>query len=125
MLKRIAVILIVGLSMVNGSALASAATKPRWFQPIMVLPTSAIQTFRCVIYAESRSTFTHPNLGDNNANGSSGIFQMTPILWNAWAPKVGVHVPVWRASPYQQALVAAEVWRVDRFSPWTRYDGCV
>jgi hypothetical protein len=90
----------------------------------MNLPKSTLPTWRCIMWHESRSTFLHPNLGDNNPYGSSGIFQMMPILWNAWAPKVGIRVPVWRATPYQQALVAAEVWKVDRFSPWTNFDGC-
>ena len=103
-------------------SLPAGAATPRWFQPIVDMPTAVVHGFQCRIWHESRSTFAHPNLGDNNAYGSSGIFQMEPILWNRWAPLVGVHVPVWRATPYQQSLVAVEVYKFDGFSPWR--DGC-
>ena len=124
MLRIKLVVLCLSLFLTN-YGMASAVKSPRWFQPIMALPKPAITTFRCIIHAESTSTFAHPNLGDNNADGgSSGIFQIEPILWNAWAPKVGLHMAVWRATPYQQALAAVEIWRHDQFSQWAD-DGCV
>jgi len=94
------------------------------FQPVMELPSPQIQTFRCIIYAESRSTFTRPNLGDNSRYGSSGIFQIEEATWAFWGPLVGVRGPVWQATPYQQALVAVEIYRHDGFGPWMS-DGCV
>jgi hypothetical protein len=90
----------------------------------MQLPKPAIATFRCIIQAESRSTFEHPNLGDNNAYGSSGIFQIEQGTWAPWAALVGLHMKVWQATPYQQALGAVSIYRHDGFSPW-RFDGCV
>ena len=96
----------------------------RWFQPIMELPRTAIHTFTCIIWAESRSTWEHPNLTDNNRWGSSGIFQIEQGTWAVWAARVGLHMKVWQASPYQQALGAASIWRHDGFAPW-RWDGCV
>lgn len=125
-MKRIATAIIVALSMVSGSALATAATTPRWFQPVMELPKPAIQTFRCVIHHESTSTFTHPNLGDDNADGgSSGIFQIEQGTWAAH--QLAAHVPlsihVWQATPYQQSLVAVAIYRADGWHPWW-YDGC-
>lgn len=107
--------------------LESQSATPRWFAPILALPATSVATFQCIIKHESRSTFAHPNLGDNargNLYTSSGIFQIIPLLWNRWGPFAGVFVPVWRATPYQQALVAVEISKVDGFSPW-RSDGCV
>jgi hypothetical protein len=101
---------------------SSAAT--RWFQPVIQLPTPAIRTFQCILKAESRSTFTHPNLGDNNRYGSSGIFQIEQATWQEWATPLGIHVPVWQATPLQQATVAVNIYKHDGFGPW-RSDGCV
>jgi hypothetical protein len=100
-----------------GNASASAHIH-RWFQPIAQLPKTAFRHFACIIYVESRSTFLRPNLGDNSRYGSSGIFQIEPILWNRWAPLGGVHVQVWQATPYEQAQVAATIYKYDGFSPW-------
>jgi hypothetical protein len=88
---------------------------------MLALPKSVRAHFACIMYRESRSTFAHLNLGDNNRYGSSGIFQIEPILWNA---RSGFHVPVWKATPYQQELGAIQIWRVDGFSPWHAFDGC-
>lgn len=104
------------------SLAAPAGASPR--NPILSLPKAVQSHFACIIWRESRSTFVRPNLLDNNGNGgASGVFQMEPILWNRWAPSAGVHVPVWKASYYQQSLVAVNVWRHDGFSPWAG-DGC-
>jgi hypothetical protein len=90
----------------------------------MELSKPTIQTFRCVIHDESTSTYTHPNLGDNNSDGgSSGIFQIESALWDEWAPLAGLHMKVWQATPYQQAEGAAMIYRHDGFEPWFD-DGC-
>lgn len=122
MFNRILITVIVFLSVVSGAVSVSAATKPR--NPIVTLSLPVREEFACVMWAESRSTLMHPNLGDNNASGgSSGVFQIIASTWNEWAPRVGIHVPVWRASYYQQSLVAVEIWRNDGFGPWSG-DSC-
>lgn len=89
-----------------------------------IITSSVRSTWACVMWHESRSTVAHPNLRDNNSDGgSSGVFQIIASTWNHWAPLVGIHVPVWRASYYQQSVVAVEIWRHDGFSPWGG-DGC-
>ena len=92
--------------------------------PITRLPAKIRSTFVCIMWAESRSTLSKLNLGDNNRYGQSGIFQIAPITWNRWAPTVGIHIPVWRATPLQQEKVAVRIWQVDTFWPW-HGDGCV
>jgi len=106
------------------AATVSAAGLPGWYAPLSGLPHQS--TWRCILHAESRSTFIHPNLGDNNPNGSSGVFQIEQATWAAHqlAARVPARVHVWQASLYQQARVAAAIWRADGFSPW-RSDGCV
>ena|ERR1039458_5125610 len=118
-------IFIFALFTIAPSTLAGGAV-PRWFQPIMNLPKSTIPTWICVMRVESRSTFLHPNLGDNNRYGSSGIFQMEDTTFRAYerAAHVPFSVHVWQASPFQQASVASAIYRADGFGPWTRYDGC-
>lgn len=118
----------------------AGATTTRWFQPIMLLPKAVIHTTRCILYAESRSTFTNPNLGDTNPY-QFGPFQFTPVLWNRWAWVAGVGsktaswylgstalnavtIPAYRASLRQQAKVFAVVARYDGTWPWTAYDRC-
>ena len=118
-------ILILTLSFVavlSTSLPASASRQSRpWYEPLKAnLPSSAWKTFTCIIYTESRSTWTHPNLGDNNRYGNSGIFQIEPGTWNA---HVGPHMPdVWRANPREQAIGALNIWKADQFHPWA--DGC-
>lgn len=91
----------------------------------MELPKPVIASFRCIIWAESRSTFEHPNLGDNNPYGSSGIFQIEQITWAAHQAVAGVarSIHVWQATAYEQARVAAAIWRADGLAPWAS-DGC-
>jgi hypothetical protein len=88
----------------------------------MALPRSAVATFACVIAHESRSTYAHPNLGDNNGapNGDSGIFQISDGTWAAHqqAAHIPLRVHVWQATPYQQALVAVAIYRADGWGPW-------
>jgi hypothetical protein len=134
--KIISAILIVFLSVFNGGALANAVThhKPlhvpaseRWFLPILQEGPAAVEGFTCVIMKESTSTPTHPNLGDNNGSpGQSGIFQMNNQPGGVWDVYVMpfLHVVLWKATPFQQAWGAARIWRIERFYPWTRYDGC-
>jgi hypothetical protein len=84
------------------------------------------------MWAESRSTFSNLNLGDNNRNGSSGIFQMEQPTFAAHQQAAGVPIRttaghtihVWQASPYQQELVAIAIEKVDGFSQWDPFDGC-
>ena len=113
------------LMLVVGVAATPSSAGTRWFEPIVRLPLSTVRTFQCVIHHESTSTFAHPNLGDNNRYGSSGIFQIEQGTWAAH--QAAAHVPysihVWQASPYQQSLVAVAIWRADGFWPW-HYDGC-
>lgn len=128
MIKRIAAILIVGLSMVNGNVLgASAATQPKWYAPLLTLPKSVLIRAECVMLKESHSTLVHPNLGDDNGNpGQSGIFQMNNQpggVWDIYVLPV-LHVLIWKATAYQQAEGFVLVERVDGFFPWHKYDGC-
>jgi|ERR1035437_6802478 hypothetical protein len=106
-----------------GSAVGVGASTPR--NPILSLPKSVQSHFACIIYRESRSTFVHLNLGDNNRYGASGIFQIEQITWQAHQKAAGVpyKVHVWQASPLQQEQVAIAIWRADSFNPW-RGDGC-
>lgn len=78
------------------------------------------------MWRESRSTYQHLNLGDNNRYGSSGIFQMEQATFAAHQVAAGVplRIHVWQASPYQQELVFVEILRVDGISPWSTYDHC-
>jgi hypothetical protein len=88
--------------------------------------------FACILKAESRSTWTHLNLGDNNRYGSSGIFQIEQPTFAAHQRAGGVPlrttaghtIHVWQASPYQQELVAIAIWKADGFSQWDPFDGC-
>ena len=82
---------------------------------MLALPRDVRARFACIMWHESRSTFATLNLGDNSRYGSSGIFQIEPILWNA---RSGFHFPVWKATPYQQELGAIHIWRIDGFEPW-------
>jgi hypothetical protein len=107
------------ISLVSLTSAPVGAISHPWYYPLLKLGPSVYHRFEfCVLPGQSRSTFTHPNLGDNSKYGSSGVFQMEPILWNAWAPLAGVHVVIWRATLYQQALVAATVYKHDGFTPW-------
>ena len=86
--------------------------------PLDNVAVSIEQMFICIIKHESRSYPYHLNLGDNNSNGSSGIFQIEPIVWNRWAPKVGIHVPIWKATVLQQEQGALEIYKHDGWAPW-------
>ncbi len=99
----------------------AGASRP-WYYPLLTLSPRVYHVFEyCVLPGQSRSTFAHPNTGDNSRYGSSGVFQMEPVLWNRWARRAGVHTVIWKATLYQQALVAAEVYKHDGFEPWA---GC-
>lgn len=92
--------------------------------PLAATRGSVKATWACIMWRESRSTFAHPNLRDDSRIGSSGVYQIEVSIWDYWAPKIGIHVPVWRASYHQQSLVAQEIWKHDGFGPWTMSDGC-
>lgn len=103
----------------------------KWYEPLLTLPNQT--TVMCILHNESRSTLEHPNLGDDNGNGSntkfgeqSGIFQMSNGLDGVWDKYVlpVLHVLIWKASAYQQAEGFAIVVRLDSYLPWTRFDGC-
>lgn len=118
---RFSKILLFSVLSIAAISTPAGAHTPRWFQPIARLPKPVFRHFACILHVESRSTFRHPNTGDNSRYGSSGVFQIEPILWNRWAPIAGVHVQVWQASLYQQAQVAATIYKYDGFSQWTEY----
>lgn len=108
-----------------GAVLMLASLSTGQPNPVLKLPAPIIQTFTCVIWHESRSTWSHFNLGDNSRTGSSGIFQIEQPTWAAHQLAAGVplSVHVWQATPYQQELVAVAIYRADGFHPWW-YDGC-
>ncbi len=100
-------------------ASASTHSKP-WYAPLRAnVSHAAWATFTCIIWTESRSTWRHPNLGDNNRYGASGLFQFEDATWLA---RSGFRFHVWQATPTQQALGALRLYQADGFSPWT--DGC-
>ena len=103
------------LAMVLGLAPSAGASG---MGPIARIAPRFRAVFTCIIWTESRSTWAHPNLTDVSRSGSSGIFQMEPALWERWSRQLGIHVPLWRASVFQQERVAVEVMRHDGFSPW-------
>jgi len=109
---------------------ATAATKTTtvvttWVQPILSLPKWTLPVWTCILHNESRSTFLHPNLGDNNPYGSSGIFQIEQVTWAAHQLAAGVpkRIHVWQATALEQAKVAVAIFKADGFSPWYS-DGC-
>ena len=120
-MKRLTALLT--FSIVSLLAIAPAgASSHRFWAPVLAMSKQARERIACILWRESRSTFARLNLADVSRWGSSGLWQMEPILFNRWAPLVGVHVPVWKATPYQQELVFVEVVKYDGFSPWN--DGC-
>jgi hypothetical protein len=132
--NRTLIILIACFSLVGvGNASATNAHIPKGFwNPMLKLPASVRARFACVMNAESHSTWTWLNLGDDNRNGSSGIFQIEQSTFLAYQSAAGVplrtkagkQIHVWQASAYQQELVAIAIYKADGFGPWTRYDGC-
>lgn len=95
----------------------AAATNPRpWYFAIEHAGPAIFKKFTCIIHYESRSTWAHPNLGDNSRYGSSGIFQIEDSTWLA---RSGFHFHVWQASPRQQAIGALRLEQADGFGPWT------
>jgi len=119
-MTRLKILSLITLALLVASPAGASGRNPNPY-----MPKALRATFACIMWHESRSTLAHPNLGDNNANGgSSGVFQIMPGTWNAWAPSVNVHVPVWRATYFQQTKVAVKIAQVDGFGPWS-VDGCV
>ena len=114
------------------------AHRIHWYAPLLSL--SPQSTVACILHAESRSTYAHPNLKDTNFY-QFGPFQFTPILWDRWAWEAGVGaktrswylgttaldsvtIPAYRATLYEQAEVFAYVARHDGMWPWQNSDGC-
>jgi len=136
MLKRILLITAIAFSFSNiGLAPISSAHTTHhlivpWYQPLLTLPKSWTPAIQCLLHNESRSTYAHPNLGDNRTPSmgtNSGIFQMANYVrgvWDTYAmPRL--HVQIWLATPYQQAKGFVLVLRLDGgFHPW-HGDGCL
>jgi hypothetical protein len=81
-----------------------------------------------VIHAESRSTWAHPNLHDDDpAASNSGIFQIQDATFHAHFGVKTLHI--WQASPRQQAIAAINIRWADHddglngFGAWAG-DGC-
>jgi hypothetical protein len=81
-----------------------------------------------VIHAESRSTWAHPNLHDDDPEASnSGIFQIQDATFHAHFGDKSLHV--WQATPRQQAIAAINIRWADHddglngFGAWAG-DGC-
>lgn len=110
--------------------LVSAPVAPKWYSPIFVLGPKARAFFTCVLWRESRSTWTHPNTHDGDAAypGQYGIFQFSwPSQNNAWDAYVypRLHVEPRYASAYQQSQGAAIMWELgDAKQTWGLWDGC-
>ena len=116
---RIAAAILAATLCLPGTAFASHA---RFWGPMLALPKSVRATWACVMWAESRSTFSHLNLRDNNAapGGDSGIFQINDSTWLA---RSGFKMHVWKATPFEQEVGAIRIWRADSWQPWI-HDGC-
>jgi hypothetical protein len=131
-LVLVAAIVIVGILQPFPESNASPATAP-WYAPLESLSPAGRSFAECVMYRESRSTLSHPNLGDDNGVGEntthgedSGIFQMnngSNGVWDLYA-KPTLRVDLSRATAYQQAEGFVLVYRVDGVGPWRRFDGC-
>lgn len=110
--------------------LVSSSAKPKWYSPIFDLGPKARSFFTCVLFRESRSTWTHPNThdGDRAYPGQYGIYQFTwPSPNNAWDAYVfpKLHVEPRYASAFQQSEGAAIIWKMgDEIQTWTFSDGC-
>jgi len=110
--------------------LVSAPAKPKWYSPIWSLGPKARAFFTCVMWRESRSTWTHPSThdGDPAYPGQYGIFQFSwPSQNNAWDAYVypKLHVEPRYASAFQQSEGAAIMWKIgDAYQTWTLWDGC-
>ena len=118
-MRRLAAALVFAV-VISASGISGASQ--RWFSPLLKLPKSDLPAVACVLEHESRSTFAHPNLGDDNGNpGDSGLFQIdnTPKgVWARWVlPKL--HVLVWKASAFQQAEGFVLIFQHDGWGPWS------
>ena len=118
----------IGIAPAAGSASASP-TSTAWKNgvpaPMNRIAPALQRMFTCIILHESTSTWRHPNLGDNNRYGSSGVFQIEDSTWLAWAPKGGLHMHVWQATFRQQMRGAIEIYRHDGWQPWSADWMCI
>jgi len=142
--KRIFSVLVLAASLfasigfVASSQASGATARPHWYAPVMALPDQPVIV--CILHNESRSTYAHPNLGDNNDPYQYGVFQYDTILWNYWSWQAGVgrKAPGWfrgstalhavtiaayQSTLPQQAKVFAYIVRHDGTWPWTGHNG--
>ena len=129
----------VGIPSASSASSHHPAHNAPWYAPVKALPDQPVIV--CILHNESRSTYAHPNLGDNNDPYQYGVFQFSVILWNRWAWVAGVGrkapgwylgstalnavtVPAYKSTLYQQSKVFATVDRNDGLGMWTRFDGC-
>jgi hypothetical protein len=116
------IIFSICLSLLVTSPVSASRVNPRpWYYAIAHSTPKTWARFTCVIKHESGSTWAHPNLGDNNRYGSSGIFQVEDATWLA---RSGMKMHIWQASPREQAIGALRIEQSDSFAPWSLYDGC-
>ena len=120
----ISTVAFTALLAVASPAVASPPRHHPWYYPLLLLSPRVYHRFECVLRVESRSTFAHPNTGDNSKTGSSGVYQMEPVLWDRWAPVAGVGTPIWSSTLWDQSKVAATIYKHDGFGPATWNDGC-
>jgi hypothetical protein len=116
---------------------AASVAHAHWYDAAAKLPNQT--TVQCILHAESRSTYEHPNLGDTDPE-SFGPWQFTTILWNYWSWQAGVGrkaagwfrgtialhavtVAAYQATLVQQTKVFAYVARHDGLWPWVGGDG--
>lgn len=95
----------------------------RWYEPIWELGPKAIRVFTCIIYRESRSTWSHPKTHDGSY-GQYGIFQINWYagIWQKYVEPV-LHVTLQSATAHQQALGVNLIFKNDGYFPW-KFDGC-
>ncbi len=95
----------------------------KWYEPIWKLGPKVIKVFTCIIYRESRSTWSRPKVVDTSS-GQYGIFQINWYagIWQKYVEPV-LHISLQDANAHQQALGAALIFRVDGYFPW-KFDGC-
>jgi hypothetical protein len=101
----------------------SHAVSSKWYEPIWKFGPKAIQVFTCILYRESRSTWSRPDVKDGT-DAQYGIFQInwSAGIWQKYAEPT-LHIDIQGASAHQQALGVALIFKVDGYFPW-KMDGC-
>ena len=95
----------------------------KWYEPIWKFGPKVRQVFTCILYSESRSTWSRPKIKDGSP-AQYGIFQInwSAGIWQKYAEPT-LHIVIKGASAYQQALGISLIFKVDGYYPW-RSDGC-